>query len=68
MDRCYKVIVSLLVVIGICTPFNKSLAEGNNSEKQSVKYPSSPLLQSGIVPVKALSGIEDPLRLPAKFP
>ncbi len=36
MDRCYKVIVSLLVVIGICTPFNKSLAEGNNSEKQSV--------------------------------
>ena len=36
MDRCYNVIVSLLVVIGICTPFNKSLAEGSNSEKQSV--------------------------------
>lgn len=36
MDRCYKVIVSLLVVISTCTPFNKSLAEGSNSEEQSV--------------------------------
>ena len=36
MDRCYKIIVSLLIVISIFIPYNKVLADGNESEEQSI--------------------------------
>ena len=36
MDRCYKVIVSLLIVISICIPYDKVLAYTNELEDESV--------------------------------